>query len=311
MSELSAIRSTGTRFDGHHGARSHTTRTTGCSIHYHRFMKLDPSAGERPVTAAGGDVAATGAKARAVARSWLSTPRSSRLPEMIASTLMREIVVQDMQPGDMLPSEAALVDRFNVSRAPVREALRVLENHGVIRIKPGAGGGPMIDEVTSEDFARSTSIYFSAARAKQRELLEARRLMEPMMARLAAERLTPEIATRIREVSAAGRAAIDEPSSVWSQHSQDFHQVVAGASGNAVLDLFGRALICIHRDQVGAIFPADGRKLVLKVHDRIATAVLAKDGAAAERLTLRHIEEMIANAERRDDDKMDEIIEWR
>jgi GntR family transcriptional repressor for pyruvate dehydrogenase complex len=245
------------------------------------------------------------------ARSWLQSPRSARVPDLIARTLMREIVSRNLQPGDMMPSEAALLKRFRVGRASLREALRILENHGVVRIKPGPGGGPMVDEVTSEDFGRSTSIYLSATRATQRELLEARMLVEPMMARLAAERLTPEIAERINEITKQGWEAIDEPATMWSEQSQRFHQILAGASGNRVLDVFGSALICIHRDQVGAVFPSSSRKTTLKVHDRIAAAVLAKDGATAERLTLRHIEELIAFFNERRDSDLDELIEWR
>src|SRR5580765_2335502 len=122
--------------------------------------------------------------------------------ELVAEQLRRRVVHGELQPGARLPNEAALASGFGVSRATVREALRVLAAQNLIRTSKGAGGGsyvtlPSVNGVS--DFVESSiTILSDADDVTLEELLEARELLEVPAARLAAERRTEAEVERLR-----------------------------------------------------------------------------------------------------------------
>lgn len=242
---------------------------------------------------------------------WLELKRIEKIPEVIAREMLREIVNRKLQPGDTFPAEAVISKRFGVGRASMREALRILEVHGIIRIKPGPGGGPMVKGVNSDDYGRTNTIFLHSAGATFRELLEARLVVEPVMARLAAERLTEESAARLRAATKSGWDALDEPDEVFAAAIEDFHLAMAGVSQNRVLDIFSLSLVSIHRTRVATHVPHGERKAALKVHDRIAQAILNGEAKQAEQLAHRHLKELGEAIERWIPLQMDEVIDWR
>jgi DNA-binding FadR family transcriptional regulator len=244
-------------------------------------------------------------------RAWLQLQRSEKVPTLLARRIQREIVEQRFAPGDMLDAEAVMLARFGVGRASLREALRILENHGIVRIKPGPGGGPVVAEVTSDDWGRSMSIHLHSARATFRDLLEARIIMEPVVARLAAARMTPDQEARIRATARDGWDSLGSTADEWADSTERFHDAVAAASGNPVVGLFSASLISIHRARVGSTFPNREREATCKIHDRIADAICARDEDRAERLTRAHIRELVAAIEAWMPNQMGELIDWR
>jgi GntR family transcriptional repressor for pyruvate dehydrogenase complex len=71
--------------------------------------------------------------------------------------IVRDIVERGRQPGDALEGESRMLERFGVSRASLREALRILETQGLITIKPGPGGGPSVGTTDAMDRANVSS----------------------------------------------------------------------------------------------------------------------------------------------------------
>jgi DNA-binding FadR family transcriptional regulator len=241
---------------------------------------------------------------------WLSFERVEKVPEIVARRILRDIVDRGLTTGDRLPAEAAMISQFGVGRASLREALRILETHGLIRIRMGSGGGPVVLDVSSSDYGRMASLYLFRAGGTYEELLEARLVIEPMMVRMAAERLTEESAQRLRDVVAEGEAASDSPAAVWSAASEKFHAVIAGMSGNHVLDLFAAALISIERRHIGPIYRPGDRATTLKVHSRIAAAILEQNASKAEQLTRRHVIENEKMMREKYQVLLDERINW-
>ena len=147
--------------------------------------------------------------------------RSEKVAEKVAKLIIADIIENDLQPGMVLPSEALMLEQYEVGRASLREAIRLLEVYGVLRIKAGPRGGPVIRQLRVQDFGRSASLHFQLRGGTINDLLEGRLVLEPMMARMAAERIEPEGAESLRAVIEKGHAAL-EHSAGRGDSSSDF-----------------------------------------------------------------------------------------
>src|SRR6201996_4289635 len=234
-----------------------------------------------------------------------------RRTEKVSGVIAREIVsdMRGLPPMSMLPPEAAMLEKYQVGRASLREALRILEVQGIIAIRPGPGGGPMVAPFESMNFARMTTLYLHLAGATYREVLEARIIMEPVMARLAAQRKDPDAVAELQECLAKSVPA-DE--SEYLLHTGGFHTLLSGLSGNRVLDLEGRGLKDIYADRIeGTVFPPDTREGIISDHRLIAQAIIAGNANKAENLTRAHMEQYLFYSAARNPGVLDEVVQWR
>lgn len=234
-----------------------------------------------------------------------------RRSEKISSVLAREIVadVRGKPPLTMLPSENAMLETYRVGRSSLREALRILEVHGIIAIKPGPGGGPMVAPLDPTNFARMATLYLHLMGATYREVLEARTIIEPVMARLAAQRGDHATLAAVQEYLAEPDV-VDE--SEYVRRAGGFHTLLSGLSGNRVLDLTGRGIRDLYVDRIeGMVFPLEERSSVVSRHRQIARAIAAGSAARAERLMREHMEEYLGYASARNPDILDDVIQWR
>jgi GntR family transcriptional regulator, transcriptional repressor for pyruvate dehydrogenase complex len=242
---------------------------------------------------------------------WLDIPRSGKISEKIARDILDDIVVRKLAPGTMLASEAVMLERYGVGRASLREALRILEIHGLLKIKPGPRGGPVVAEVTSSDLGRSATFFFHAVGATYQDLLYARLAIEPMMARLAAINLTDEGAAELRRTLENHERDATRPASSWGRTSAGFHVIVNGLSGNLVLDLLCRSLLDIHAERTQTEFPVSERGDVRKAHERIAQAILDGEPDVAEERMRRHVQGQITHVQQNRPEMLEELIDWR
>jgi GntR family transcriptional regulator, transcriptional repressor for pyruvate dehydrogenase complex len=248
----------------------------------------------------------------------LRRDRSDKVSEKVARRILRDIVTRKLEPGAKLPSEALMLRRYQVGRASLREGLRILEVYGLIWIKPGPGGGPVVADVSSQDFARSASFFYHAAGATLRELVEARIHIEPLMARLAAERFTDDAAEQLRYVLGWEQRTVDEPETaplsegdVFEWWPALFHRIVAGMSGNRLMSMFGQSVVDIYVDRISSMASGDRRAHVHASHQAIGQAILEGDGEKAERLMRAHMTDVADTWADRFPGLADEIIDWR
>jgi DNA-binding FadR family transcriptional regulator len=213
--------------------------------------------------------------------------------ELVAERLRQRVVHGELQPGERLPNEAVLATDFGVSRATVREALRVLATQSLIRTSKGAGGGsyvtlPSLNGV-SEYVQSSISLLADADDVTLEELLEARELLEVPAARLAAERRTEEELERLRD------AIPDEPLRLGTQrqfvYNQDFHLAVIDGCRNALLAIAAQPVFAVlqrnlARSKLGARF----HRTINEHHRAIAAAIEAGDADAAGGEMYDHLE---------------------
>jgi len=213
--------------------------------------------------------------------------------ELVAERLRQRVVHGELQPGERLPNEAVLATDYGVSRATVREALRVLATQSLIRTSKGAGGGsyvtlPSVNGV-SEYVQSSISLLADADDVTLEELLEARELLEVPAARLAAERRTEEELERLRD------AIPDEPLRLGTQrqfvYNQDFHLAVIDGCRNALLAIAAQPVFAVlqrnlARSKLGAGF----HRTINEHHRAIAAAIEAGDADAAGGEMYDHLE---------------------
>ncbi len=180
------------------------------------------------------------------------------------------------KPGERLPTERDLSEQFQVSRAATREALRVLENAGFIITRQGATGGAFVTALSFERIADAFLDLFMAEKISIGEISQVRILVEPEVARLAAQRVTPEYAERLN-------LAID---------SMEFHFILGEMSGNRFLEGLVRSTIDLTGMIVDAVNVAYSHPK--EEHRPIAEAVGAGDAEAAAAAMKKHA---IANGE--------------
>jgi DNA-binding FadR family transcriptional regulator len=237
--------------------------------------------------------------------------RKEKLSEGVARDIVHDIVERNLPVGAMLPTEVEMFEEYGVGRASVREALRLLEVNGLITIKTGPKGGPMVAQASSVEFAKTATLYFHSSRATFGELVEARIVMEPMMAALAAHRRSPETEHALRESLDLARKAVEEGDERLSlEQGANFHGIIASLSGNRVLDFFGGALKHIYYERLWAAGEAH-RPDVLDDHQAVAHAILEGDAERAQRLMAEHMNQIYAGLAEHLDRLGDELIDWR
>jgi DNA-binding FadR family transcriptional regulator len=239
--------------------------------------------------------------------------RADKISEILARQIVRDLARERLESGAMLPPEAAMLRRLQVGRASLREALRILEVYGLITIKPGPGGGPIVHAPTSREFARTACFYFNVCGATLHDLLEARRSLEPLLARLAATAQNSAAINSLMEAVAAAETALEsEDVGRWRRHSMEFHGLVAAASGNSILDLYGRSLRDIFNDRVAERVMGTGdRAYVDEEHRAIATAIASGQPDDAERLMAAHMNTFTEIAVRVIEGLLGDVLDWR
>ncbi|WP_061931862.1 GntR family transcriptional regulator [Aureimonas sp. AU22] len=194
----------------------------------------------------------------------------------IYEKLSRAILQGDIPPGAKL-SEPALADQLQVSRAPVREAIRRLQERGIVVHVPNQGVrvvSPSLDEFLA--------------------ILDVREALEAMACRLAAASMSEREIAELQEIVAMhGRALEADPAGPYLQQDfdTDFHVRVARGCGNPVLtellcdQFYPRLKLC--RARHGSV---KGRGLVAwREHVRIMEALAERDAEAAEFTMRRHV----------------------
>ncbi len=218
--------------------------------------------------------------------------RTEKKAERLARRILDDVLDQGLSTGAPLPNEATMLGHYGVGRITLREALRILEVQGLLTIRPGPNGGPVVAHADSRDFGRMSSLFFRAAGVRLVDLMEARNLMEVAAARLAAQKRDDDGIERLRTVLKALESLQGEESNAaFLAISRDFHDVVNSMSGNPAVDLVSSSFVHMVLDRMtGFVYPAARRSELTSQHIAIAMAILRGNAAAAERLMRDHMQ---------------------
>jgi DNA-binding FadR family transcriptional regulator len=219
--------------------------------------------------------------------------------EQIADHLIGELRRGALQAGARLPGERELAGRLGVGRASVREALGALQVRGLVETRPGAGSYIAADALErlagADELAAGLDLPADAGPAA---VLEARRLLEPGMAALAARRAAadPEVERLLEVMAASADPADPEQRRRWSDADRAFHRQIAVATANPVLMAIADHLAALMDQPLWQALRDDsiavpGRTtLQLAEHRLIAAAVAEGDPEAARRHAADHID---------------------
>ncbi len=169
----------------------------------------------------------------------LGEVRAPKMAEVIANGLRRRIVRGELRVGDFLPSESALLSRMSISRAVLREALRILEAESLIRIRRGVKGGAEVCAPRIEVTARHFGLLLQLMGTTVADLFRARLAFEPIAARLLAQRGLGSGAERLERLLEEEKRLLDHPR-MFAHTAVQFYEEVARQCGNQIL-----ALVCI------------------------------------------------------------------
>jgi DNA-binding FadR family transcriptional regulator len=243
----------------------------------------------------------------AVGRSGNDSRRSLKTSERVALDIVQDIRVRGLTTGDRLPLEAAMVDQYRVSRASLREALRLLEVQGLIRLKPGPGGGPVVGQIEAANLARTATLYFNLCAATYDDLLASQVLLEPMCTQLAARH--PSRREAMQPWFDPAEPAT-EPE--YREATEGFHHAVYGLAGNPVATLLTEAVTHIVSDHVVATMdPVALRPAILEEHAALARAIAAGHSEKARRMMANHFQTQHDYYRQHWPAKLEELIEWR
>ncbi|GAA2403878.1 FadR/GntR family transcriptional regulator [Actinomadura vinacea] len=237
--------------------------------------------------------------------------RTEKTSERIARRILRDIGERRLAPGTFLESEAVMAEAFGVGRASVREALRILEINGLVTIKTGPGGGPVVATPSTSDYGQMTTLHLQAMGTTYRELLQARVNVESLLAGLAAARPGPEAGRLVTAALEAGQLNSQSDDTTYANSHSEFHAAVSQAAGDPVLALSANAFRHIWSVRVTAVlFPPDQRPSIAAAHDTVARAIVAHDRREAEWLMRQHMEFYQQYCELRYPARLDDIVDW-
>lgn len=214
--------------------------------------------------------------------------RRKRLTDDIIDRLVAMIREGDLRPGDRLPAEPVLMERFGVGRSSLREAIGALSLTGVLSVSPGRGTSVV---ATSEEFlARPRQWGLSAAwQGKIHEIIEARSSLEQSIAGLAAERATEADITAIRAQHEQLRKDKVSGKKIISADF-GFHKALASASHNSILERFFEELQLQVRSWMEQKSVVSGAyDHVFDEHAAIVDALERRDPAGARAAVYEHL----------------------
>ena len=220
--------------------------------------------------------------------------------DVLAGILREKILEGHLNEGMPLPNERDLGTQAGLSRASVREALRILEGEGLIVTRVGRNGGSEVLRPSSATIERSVGIFIRGQRMRLEAVLETRAAIEPPSARFAAlHRTDVDMAAmqkcheKLEQVSKAG----DIPAYVRA--NLDWHVQVVRASHNELLIAFISAVsqsVYVTTDLEG-FNSVEVRNAVILAHRRVMDAIRARDGDAAARRMERHVAAYISDVQ--------------
>ena len=213
--------------------------------------------------------------------------KSTRIYEEIVRQVKQLIAEGRLKSGDQLPPERDLAEKFMVSRTSVREALRALQSRGLIEIR--AGEGAFVRDISVETLIEPLALVILPHREAVGELFEARRLLEPAIAALAARRATREEIAEMERVLDEQHKEVVQGRTGMAQDSA-LHAAIANSAHNRAITRIVNAVMDLLTQSREESLQTPGRPTRShQDHRRILDAIRRRDEAGARQAMLDHL----------------------
>ncbi|MBI4483303.1 MAG: FadR family transcriptional regulator [Acidobacteria bacterium] len=215
--------------------------------------------------------------------------RSVRVSEEIAQQIREAVFRGRLRTGDKLPAERELVQQFRVSRVSVREALRMLQQEGLLVIKQGSVGGAYVASPDSKPVTDSLVNMMRLGKFTIEQITEVRSILEPRIAFLAAERGSEEELKQLKKILLDAQKAVRQ-NKLPRRFNLEFHRAIAIMAKNPVLALLFNSFMEILTPAIQPGF--QDMKTVVDSHKRLLRALEARDGGRAARVMSDHVRDV-------------------
>jgi DNA-binding FadR family transcriptional regulator len=236
-------------------------------------------------------------------------PDRSRLSTKVAELIARMILEEGLEPGDRLPAERQMLEQFAIGRASLREALRLLEADGLVRMRMGPSGGPEVVFPRIDQLTRILLLFLITSRATLRDIYVVRGAIDPTVARLASQTATHDDVERLREALARIRSAVNREEDFLRENA-GFHRLVAEICQNPMLTAVSLSIHSIlDGHQAGIRYSVGARRSALANHEAKANAIIARDGDAAASAAAKQVEAALGYFAKRYAKSLDEPLQ--
>lgn len=235
----------------------------------------------------------TGLTSRQLDPEMLKAIKKTRIYEEVVSQIHDLIREGRLKAGDQLPPERELAETFKVSRASVREALRALEAEGLVTSRTGMG--TFVANLPMESLVATLATLLTKERDALADIFEMRKLIEPEIASLAAERASRKDIERMKQILDTQTQEVKK-GGTGVDADADFHFAIGQSTQNQALEKLVSGLMEILSGTREESLQTPGRNEVsLRSHLRILSAIEAHDKEAAREAMLHHIEQVEQN----------------
>jgi DNA-binding FadR family transcriptional regulator len=215
-----------------------------------------------------------------------------KLSDEVFDRLERLITSGELKPGDEMPSERVLMERFGVGRPAIREAMQSLANMGLVSISHGERAKVL--QLTAKSIFRQVDLTAKIMLSQSSDTLEhlksARIFFERGMAREAAPRATEKDIADLRDIIERQRTSLGHAEEFISADMQ-FHTRIAQISGNPIFVAVSEAMLAwlktYHTDM---LIWTGKEKFTLTEHEEIVGRIEKKDVEGAEKAMIKHLE---------------------
>jgi GntR family transcriptional regulator, transcriptional repressor for pyruvate dehydrogenase complex len=221
--------------------------------------------------------------------------RAPKVAELVAARLRWQILAGELADGSDLPRESDLIEAFDVSRPSLREALRILETEGLVRVRRGSVGGAVVRRPGAASAGYHLGLTLQAHSVTNDDLAVARLTIEPSCAALTAE--LPDRSTVVAELT----ELVDESEKAdntadFTELAQRFHLRLIELCGNTTMVIVAGTLEAVWGSQETRVLTVDGsredpktRARSIAAHRRLIAAIADGAGERARREMRKHL----------------------
>jgi len=215
--------------------------------------------------------------------------KKERISDQIKAILKQSILDGRFKPGDKFPPEVEIAQQYNVSKVSAREALREMEAEGLILKKRGIYGGSFVAEPGSQKLVEVVINAYLFGGITALDLSEFRRILEPGLARLAAQRRTEADLETMAETIERIQDAIDRGTPDQTL-ALSFHRLIADACHNPFISALMEALVKVFQEVLAKIPEQGTAKKDIEYNRLFYECIKNRDGDRAEQIMADHFD---------------------